>query len=75
FLRVGMRFGASDAYSMTAHWAFVIPIAVAYLIKRIHETGNRLIVISLHTAILILTAILWWHNVSLIASKILDLPV
>lgn len=75
FLHVGMRFAASDAYIMTAHWAFVIPIAVAYLVKRTRDKGNHFITTSLHTAILILTATLWWHNVSLIAAKILDLPV
>lgn len=75
FLHVGMRFAASDAYIMTAHWAFVIPIAVAYLVKRTRGKGNHIITTSLHTAILILTATLWWHNVSLIAAKILDLPV
>lgn len=36
-LHVGMRFALTDVYIMTAHWAFAIPIAIAYLIKRIRQ--------------------------------------
>lgn len=32
-LHVGLNFASADVYIMTAHWAFVIPIAVAYLLK------------------------------------------
>lgn len=72
FLHVGMRFAASDAYIMTAHWAFVIPIAVAYLVKRAGEMDKRHILPLLHVMLLVLTATLWWHNLSLIAGKLLE---
>ncbi|TGX84080.1 hypothetical protein E5358_00110 [Palleniella muris] len=72
FLHVGMRFAASDVYIMTAHWAFVIPIAVAYLIRRTAEIDRRSLSPLLHVIILVLTATLWWHNLSLIAGKLLE---
>lgn len=31
FLHVGLGFGLNEVYIMTAHWAFVIPIATGYL--------------------------------------------
>ncbi|MCM1080046.1 MAG: DUF6080 domain-containing protein [Bacteroidales bacterium] len=74
-LHVGMRFAASDVYIMTAHWAFVIPIAVAYLVKRVQETGSRPLGLMLSAVILTLTATLWWHNASLIAGKLLDISL
>lgn len=32
-LHVGLNFASADVYIMTAHWAFVIPIAIGYLLK------------------------------------------
>ena len=36
-LHVGLRFALTDVYIMTAHWAFVIPVAVAYLVKKLRR--------------------------------------
>ena len=33
FLHIGMRFAATDLYIMTAHWAYIIPIAIAFMLK------------------------------------------
>ena len=65
-LHVGLNFASADVYIMTAHWAFVIPIAIGYLIKK----RNRL---SYMTILFVfgLTTFLWWHNLSLIANHIL----
>lgn len=70
-LHLGMRFAASDAYIMTAHWAFVIPISVGYLMKRTTEDDRRRFLPFLLAIIITLTALLWWHNLSLIAGKLL----
>lgn len=34
-LHLGLGFAINEIYIMTAHWAFIIPIAMAYLFKRI----------------------------------------
>lgn len=65
-LHVGLNFASADVYIMTAHWAFVIPIAVGYLIKK----RNILSLIAV-LLVLCLTVFLWWHNLSLIANHIL----
>lgn len=66
-LHVGLNFASSDVYIMTAHWAFVLPIALAYLIKKVSKPMQALTL----TLTLTLTFFLWWHNLSLIAKHIL----
>lgn len=55
-LHLGMRFALTDVYIMTAHWAFVIPIALGYLLKRTrHEAafhGGVVVLITLLTCFL-----------------------
>ncbi len=65
-LHVGLNFASADVYIMTAHWAFVIPIAIGYLIKK----RNMVSYITL-LVVFGLTTFLWWHNLSLIANYIL----
>lgn len=59
FIHVVLGFGLNEAYIMTAHWAFVIPIAMAYLLRQ----GGRFKPL-LRTVILLLTVWLyawnWW---------------
>lgn len=57
-LHVALLFAATDVYIMTAHWAFVIPLAVATLVRR-----HRWITLPIAA----LTAVLWWHNLTLIS--------
>lgn len=65
-LHVGLNFASADVYIMTAHWAFVIPIAIGYLMKK------RTLVSQVSTiTVFSLTIFLWWHNLSLIAHYIL----
>lgn len=64
FLHIVLRFALTDVYIMTSHWAFIIPIAIAYLIKKMKAKP------MLHTVLLssvsLLTVFLWWHNLSLV---------
>lgn len=69
-LHVGLEFANSDAYIMTAHWAFVIPIAVGYMLKTTEQKSVARYVIM--GAILLLTVFLWWHNVSLTGEHLLQ---
>ena len=69
-LHVGLQFASADAYIMTAHWAFVIPIAVAYLLKATDERLPR-INLAVQAAVLFLTVFQWVHNLSVIVPHIL----
>ena len=65
-LHVGLNFASADVYIMTAHWAFVIPIAIGYLMKK-QTLVSQVSAITVSS----LTIFLWWHNLSLIAHYIL----
>ena len=68
-LHVGLNFASADVYIMTAHWAFVVPIATAYLLKAAsRHSGMQTILVGL---IVFLTAFMWMHNVQIIAQHIL----
>lgn len=68
-LHVGLNFASADVYIMTAHWAFVIPVAVAYLIKQTASVPelNKAIVCS----VLFLTLYMWVHNLQIIIPHII----
>ena len=68
-LHLGFRFAASDVYIMSAHWAFIIPVATAYLLRTVRS--NRLVFNGILTCVALLTAFLWLHNATLIAQHIL----
>ena len=63
-IHVGFSFASADVYIMTSHWAFVIPLAVAFLIKSMEN--NRLRYLSATALTFLLTSYLWYHNLSLI---------
>ena len=68
-LHVGLNFASADVYIMTAHWAFVIPIAVAYLIK---ETASmQKFNMAIVCAVLFLTLYMWGHNLQIIIQHII----
>lgn len=69
-LHIGFRFAASDVYIMTAHWAFIIPISIAYLVRKTKNAPY--IKHTIITTVLLVTIFLWWHNVSLISQHILN---
>ena len=68
-LHVGLNFASADVYIMTAHWAFVIPIAVAYFIKQT-ATKPRLNT-AIVCAVLFLTLYMWGHNLQIIVQHII----
>lgn len=63
-LHVGLEFANSDAYIMTAHWAFCIPIAVAYLVKAVKTNIVASAIVT--GTILALTIFMWGYNLTLI---------
>lgn len=62
-LHVGLGFGINEVYIMSAHWIYIIPIAVAFLLK---ATQKRRKALALKGLIAALAAYLWIWNVSLI---------
>lgn len=67
-LHIVLGFGIIEVYIMGAHWLFVIPIAVAYLLKRLHLPQVRIVLRSL---ILLFTASILCYNLSIIVPFIL----
>ena len=58
FLHLGLGFGINEVYIMSAHWLFVMPVAMAFLFKAL--SGRSLLV--LRTLALLLTAYLFIYN-------------
>lgn len=70
-LHVGLEFASSDLYIMTAHWAFVLPIAYACMLKSCSNHMHRAMLMAL---LALLAAWLWYHNLTLIVQHILSNP-
>ena len=68
-LHVGLGFGLNEVYIMTAHWAFVVPIATGYLLKRA-GSGKRVSPLPRYL-LLILTLFLFCWNLSLYVQYLL----
>ena len=66
-LHIGLGFGINEVYIMTAHWAFVVPIAVAYALRH----ARARILFALRSLIVALTAWLYIYNVYLIIDYML----
>ena len=66
-LHMGLGFGINEVYIMTAHWAFVIPIAIAYLLKSI----NWRYLPYLRCLLFIITVYLFIHNTWLLCEYML----
>lgn len=67
-LHVVLSFAITDLYIMTAHWAYVIPIAVGYLLRSMKKRWQY----SAIALVSLLTLYMYLHNVSLIAGYILS---
>lgn len=61
-LHMGLGFGINEIYIMSAHWIYVIPLAVAFLLDRLHGRVGR----ELRVLVALLAAYLWIHNIFLI---------
>jgi len=69
-LHLGLRFALNDIYIMTAHWAFVIPIAVGYIYKK---CNNKVVLnYALVVTVMLLTLWLWYHNLTLTTDFIIN---
>lgn len=66
-LHLGIGFGINEVYIMTPHWAYVIPIAVAYVMLN----APKRIVSCARCLLLFLTVYLWASNGWLYASYLL----
>jgi len=64
-LHLGLGFGINEVYIMTAHWAYVVPIAIAYVVK---VAKRRTL---LRVALIALAVYLWAYNLSLIVPYML----
>lgn len=67
-LHVGLNFASADVYIMTAHWAFVIPIATGYVVNRAKGSGLWRWLLPL--ILMLLTLFLYIHNLIIIAQHI-----
>ena len=54
-MHMGFGFGLNEVYIMTAHWAFIIPIAASYILRRKNSMAARVLVTAL-------TLWLWAYN-------------
>ena len=54
-MHMGFGFGLNEVYIMTAHWAFIIPIAAGYILRRKNSMAARVLVAAL-------TLWLWAYN-------------
>ena len=61
FIHLVLGFGLNEVYIMTAHWVFVIPIAVAFLMRRL--AGRWLMAVRATT--LLLTIVFYVTNLVL----------
>lgn len=68
FLHVGLGFGLNEVYIMAAHWAFIIPIAIGYLLSASPASVRR----KLRAVLLALTFFLWMYNGLLLLGYIFD---
>ena len=68
-LHLVLGFGINEVYIMTAHWAFVIPLAIAFLVKAAGHTPHALKLRILLTA---LTLWLWGYNGILLGGYLLN---
>ena len=62
FMHLGFGFGINEVYIMAAHWIFIVPIAIAYLLKRLDSSYTYI----LRTVLVALALGLWIYNGSLI---------
>lgn len=64
-LHLGLGFGINEVYIMTAHWAFVIPIAIGFLLQQCSWRWLR-------GVLAMLVAYLWIYNGILLVSFIIS---
>ena len=63
-MHIGFGFGINEVYIMTAHWAFIIPIAIGYLLCHTRS-------ILLRFAVASLAVWMWVYNATIIGGYLL----
>lgn len=58
-MHMGFGFGLNEVYIMTAHWAFIIPIAAGYILRRSNSIAPRVLVAAL-------AVWLWAYNAAIV---------
>lgn len=58
-MHMGFGFGLNEVYIMTAHWAFIIPIATGYILRRSNSMAPRVLVAAL-------AVWLWAYNATIV---------
>jgi hypothetical protein len=69
-LHLGLGFGLNEVYLMTAHWIYVMPIAIGYLMKAISGKRKK-IRWSMFSLVGALTIYLFMYNGELITQYML----
>lgn len=68
FIHIILGFGINEVYIMGAHYLFIIPLAIAYLVKRLRKEG-----IGIARVVLSLIAVyLYIYNITLLTQYILE---
>lgn len=62
-LHIGLGFGINEVYIMSAHWIYVVPIAIAYLMR---SRLRRRLSLVLKAIMAVVAVYLWVWNVALI---------
>lgn len=68
FLHMGLGFGINEVYIMGAHWLFVMPMAMAFVVKQAENGKFRT---WLRVLLVVLTLWLWAYNGILLAGYLL----
>lgn len=63
-MHIGFGFGINEVYIMTAHWAFIIPIAIGYLLSRMPTIWVR-------SLVAFLALWMWIYNATIICGYLL----
>lgn len=67
FIHLGLGFGLNEAFIMTGHWIFIIPLAIGYLFKRLKGPW----LLTARTMVIAITCFLFIHNITLMAEYFL----
>ena len=57
FIHVVLGFGLNEVYIMGAHWLFVMPVAMAYILKNVE--GRKLLAVRILLTLLTLYLLAW----------------
>ena len=65
-LHVGLGFGINEIYIMTPHWAYVVPISIACLLRTVHPRFR----LAIRALVVLLTVYFWLWNGFLICNTL-----